>query len=110
MEQNDGYVNRKEECKVPMLVSSAPNQVHFKVFLILKVPLSLTFNSDRLGPHFVISQPYKFISCHYVMMPLGLLLEFATLEDFDHVSLIFTFQKASKYWTKTNENNGKILK
>lgn len=32
LEQNDGYVSRKEECKVPMLVSSAPNQVHLKVF------------------------------------------------------------------------------
>ena len=60
----------------------------FEGFLILK---SLTINSDRLRLHFMISRQYKFISCHHVMIPLGLLLEFAILEDFDHVSLIFTF-------------------
>ena len=32
MEQNDGDFNSEDECKIPMLVSSVPNQIHFKVF------------------------------------------------------------------------------
>ena len=32
MEQNGGDFNREEECKISMLVSSASNQVHVKVF------------------------------------------------------------------------------
>ena len=36
MEQTGGGFYREEECKIPMLVSSASNQVHFKVFPSLK--------------------------------------------------------------------------
>ena len=36
MEQTGGGFYRGEECKIPMLVSSASNQVHFKVFPSLK--------------------------------------------------------------------------
>ena len=43
MEQNGGDFNREEECKISMLVSSASNQVHVKVFFLsLKDPESLT--------------------------------------------------------------------
>ena len=42
MEQTGGGFYREEECKIPMLVSSASNQVHFKVFPSLKDPVSLT--------------------------------------------------------------------
>ena len=35
MEQHGGDFNREEECKIFMLVSSASNQVHFKVFFHL---------------------------------------------------------------------------
>ena len=42
MEQTGGGFYREEECKIPMLVSSASNQVHFKVFSSLKDPVSLT--------------------------------------------------------------------
>ena len=42
MEQTGGGFYRGEECKIPMLVSSASNQVHFKVFPSLKDPVSLT--------------------------------------------------------------------
>ena len=43
MEQTGGDFYREEECKIPMLVSSASNQVHFKVFFSsLKDPVSLT--------------------------------------------------------------------
>ena len=41
MEQTGGGFYREEECKIPMLVSSASNQVHFKVFPSLKDPVSL---------------------------------------------------------------------
>ena len=42
MEQTGGGFYREEECKIPMLVSSASNQVHFKVFPSLKDLVSLT--------------------------------------------------------------------
>ena len=42
MEQTSGGFYHEEECKIPMLVSSASNQVHFKVFPSLKDPVSLT--------------------------------------------------------------------
>ena len=42
MEQTGGGFYREEECKIPMLVSSSSNQVHFKVFPSLKDPVSLT--------------------------------------------------------------------
>ena len=42
MEQTGGGFYREEECKILMLVSSASNQVHFKVFPSLKDPVSLT--------------------------------------------------------------------
>lgn len=41
-EENRGDFNREEECKISMLVCSALNQVHFKVFSSLKDPESLT--------------------------------------------------------------------
>ena len=42
VEENRGDFNREEECKISMLVCSALNQVHFKVFSSLKDPESLT--------------------------------------------------------------------
>ena len=42
MEQTGGGFYREEECKIPMLVSSASNQVRFKVLSSLKDPVSLT--------------------------------------------------------------------
>ena len=36
VEKNRGDFNREEECKISMLVSSASNQVHFKVFFLFK--------------------------------------------------------------------------
>ena len=36
IEQNGGDFYREEECKIEMLVSSASNQVHFKVFFLFK--------------------------------------------------------------------------
>ena len=42
MEQTGGGFYREEECKIPTLVSSSSNQVHFKVFPSLKDPVSLT--------------------------------------------------------------------
>ena len=47
MEQTGGGLFREEDCKIPMLVSSASNQVHFKVFPSLKDPISLvTYSND----------------------------------------------------------------
>ena len=42
VEKNRGDFNREEECKISMLVSSASNQVRFKVLSSLKDPVSLT--------------------------------------------------------------------
>ena len=41
MEQTGSGFYREEECKIPMLVASASNQVHFKVLPSLKDPISL---------------------------------------------------------------------
>lgn len=53
MEQTGGGFYREEECKIPMLVSSASNQVHFKVFPSLKDPVSLTLFKPSAS-HFVL--------------------------------------------------------
>ena len=52
MEQTGGGFYREEECKIPMLVSSASNQVHFKVFPSLKDPISLVTLFKPSASHF----------------------------------------------------------
>ena len=42
MEQTGGGFYREEECKIPKLITSSSNQVHFKAFPSLKDPVSLT--------------------------------------------------------------------
>ena len=53
MEQTGGGFYREEEYKIPMLVSSASNQVHFKVFPSLKDPVSLTLFRASASPFFL---------------------------------------------------------
>ena len=59
MEQTGGGFYR-EECKIPMLVSSASNQVHFKVFPSLKDPVSLTLFKPSAS-HFFLFGTTRFL-------------------------------------------------
>ena len=53
MEQTGGGFYREEECKIPMLVSSASNQVHFKVFPSLNDPVSVTLFTPSASHFFL---------------------------------------------------------
>ena len=60
MEQTGGGFYREEECKIPMLVSSALNQVHFNDFPSLKDPVSLTLLKPSAS-HFFLSGTTLFL-------------------------------------------------
>ena len=62
MEQTGGGFYREEECKIPMLVSSASNQVHFKVFPSLKDPISLVTLFKPSASHFFFYLGLHFFS------------------------------------------------
>ena len=49
-----GFYRDWEECKIPMLVSSASNHVHFKAFFIFKGSSGLTLFKPSAS-HFLIS-------------------------------------------------------
>ena len=60
MEQTGGGFYREEECKIPMLVSSESNQVHFKVLPSVKDPVSLTLFKPSAS-HFFLFRTTLFL-------------------------------------------------
>ena len=96
MEQTGGGFYREEECKIPMLVSSASNQVHFKVFLIFK-------GSSKPNPIETIRQSL------FSIWDYTFSLRVKVMKVTEHAvckTLITseTFEKARKYKAKTNPN------
>ena len=63
MKQTGGFY-REEECKIPMLVSSSSNQVHFKVFPSLKDPVSLTLFKPSVSHFFLFGTTLFLLKGH----------------------------------------------
>ena len=96
MEQTGGGFYREEECKIPMLVSSASNQVHFKVFLIFK-------GSSKPNPIETIRQSLFSVWDYTFSLRLKV-MKVTELAVCKILVTSETFEKARKYKAKTNPN------